>query len=61
MQENLILARTSTDGLRTQDLEAHLSSVSAICADFCTKFPLIASLLGYAHDLGKSCNAFKIN
>ncbi len=59
MQENLILARTSTDGLRTQDLEAHLSSVSAICADFCTKFPLIASLLGYAHDLGKSCNAFQ--
>ncbi len=59
MDKDVIFARTSVDGLRTQDLDAHLLNVGEICSDFCAKFPLIATLLGYAHDLGKSCNAFQ--
>ena len=59
MDNNVILARTSVDGLRTQNLDEHLLNVGEICSDFCVKFPLIAKLLGYAHDLGKSCTAFQ--
>ncbi len=60
MQIDKINARIGIDGLSTQSLMAHLTDVSEICDEFLVKFPCIAKVLGYAHDLGKACSSFQI-
>ena len=56
----LLYARTDCEAhTRKQPLKEHLENVGHICQDFCYKYPTIAYLLGYIHDLGKACDAFQ--